>query len=76
MTWLDFLLCCELHQITKSYQSEIPPNFNHLCNWYDKMMQMPALAHVGAKLEELLEADNLKLQKPEISTKDNFEPNI
>ena len=40
------------------------------------MMQMPALAHVGAKLEELLEADNLKLQKPEISTKGNTDHNM
>ena len=70
MTWLDFLLCCELHQITKSYKSEIPPNFNHLCNWYDKMMHFPALAYVGEELEKLLDKENLRLDKTEILAND------
>ena len=67
MTWLDFLLACELHQVVRSYKTEIPPNFNHLCNWYDKMMQIPALVNAGKKLDELLVSENLKLDKPEVS---------
>ena len=64
MTWLDFVVACEIHQMCESYQTRLPDNYELLQTWYEKMIALPAMAEVCDKLDAILNEHNLKSERP------------
>ena len=64
MTWLDFVVACEIHQMCESYQTRLPDNYELLQTWYEKMIALPAMAEVCEKLDAILNEHNLKCERP------------
>ena len=62
--WLDFAVACELHQVTKSFNTELPQHYQHLCRWYDKMSEIQAFKDVCTELENLLTSEGLQQERP------------
>lgn len=67
LTWLDICLCCELYQITSSYQCELPEDYPQLRRWFDEMKQLEAIKHVNDELDQVLEAPGMKQERPNYS---------
>ena len=63
-TWLDFAVFCEFHQVTKSFNTELPQHYQHLCGWYDRMYEKPSVKEVSDALEKLLDDLELRQERP------------
>ena len=56
MAAIDWIAYCELKQVLSLYEGlDIPPNYNSLHGWFDKMSTEEELKNVDSELKKILE---------------------